>query len=428
VTPARRPGPAAVLARLAPAIALLAALAAVSAPPARADAGEGGSPAPATPPAVRAPAAIVVEPATGDVVFGRRIAQPRPIASATKLMTALLALEREPLDRRLTVVPYAASPGESTAGLRAGERLSVADLMRALLLASANEAAQTLAVRVGGSERAFVALMNRRARALGLTDTHYATPIGLDRPGNRSSVRDLVKLTLIVRRNAFFRRTTDLRRATLRTGAHERTLTNRNTVVQRWAPANGVKTGHTAQAGYVLVGSATRAGVTVVSAVLGDPSIAARDDDSLALLRYALDRYQRITVVQAGRPIGTAAVEHRDTGVPLVAARTVRRTIRRGEPVTIRLTGIPRELEGPLPARTRIGTVELRWRGHLVDRVPLVTGAAVPAPSLLDRAGAMALRTLVLLLVAAVGLGSLSLVLHLRRRREARRPEHRPVA
>jgi D-alanyl-D-alanine carboxypeptidase (penicillin-binding protein 5/6) len=377
--------------------------------------------APAAPPVVRAPAAILVEPATGDVVFDRRAAQPRPIASATKLMTALLALERLPLDRLVTVTPYAATAVESTVGLRAGERLTAADLLRALLLASANEAAETLAVRIGGTERRFVRLMNRRAQQLQLTDTHYATPIGLDRPGNRSSARDLVKLTLILRRSAFFRRVTDLSRATLQTGAQMRVVVNRNRVVQEWAPANGVKTGHTALAGYVLVGSATRRGITVVSAVLGDASEEARDADTLALLRYGLGQYRRVTVLHPGRRVATAAVEGRDQRAALVPARRVRRVIRRGERVVTRVSGLPAELAGPLPAGARVGAVELRWRGRTVDRVPLVTAQAVPEPSMVHEAGKVLGRTLLLLAVAAAALGSLRLVVVIRRRQRRRR-------
>jgi D-alanyl-D-alanine carboxypeptidase (penicillin-binding protein 5/6) len=285
------------------------------------------------PPELRAPAAILVEPATGDVVFSRNPGQRRSIASTTKLMTALLTLEHASLSREMTVVRYHAAPAESVAGLRPGERLTVADLLRALLLESANDAAATLAHDVAGSQQAFVAMMNRRARELGLTDTHYTNPIGLDEGSNRSSAADLVKLTLILRRNAFFRAVTDLPRATLRSGAHARTVFNRNLLVRAVPFVNGVKTGHTQKAGYVLVGSATRRGVTVISAVLGDPSEAARDDDTLALLRYGLRRYERAAAVQAGRRYGQAKLRYRDGHVSLVASRTVMRTIRPATPV-----------------------------------------------------------------------------------------------
>jgi D-alanyl-D-alanine carboxypeptidase (penicillin-binding protein 5/6) len=134
-------------------------------------------------------------------VLSRRADGRRAIASTTKLMTALVVLDREKLSKVVRAVPYRALPVESVAGLRPGERLTVADLVRAMLVASANDAAATLATRVGGSPERFVALMNASARSLGLRDTHFSNPIGLDEPGNYSSASDLVKLTLILRRD-----------------------------------------------------------------------------------------------------------------------------------------------------------------------------------------------------------------------------------
>ncbi|TML03260.1 MAG: D-alanyl-D-alanine carboxypeptidase, partial [Actinobacteria bacterium] len=135
--------------------------------------------------------------------------------------------------------------GESLMGLRTGERLTVADLLRGLLIVSANDAAVTLANDIAGSQKAFVRMMNRRARELGLHDTHYANPVGLDAPGNYSSAADLVKLALVLRQRAFFRATTNLATATLRSGSHVRHLVNRNDLVRTVPLVNGVKTGHT---------------------------------------------------------------------------------------------------------------------------------------------------------------------------------------
>jgi D-alanyl-D-alanine carboxypeptidase (penicillin-binding protein 5/6) len=394
-------------------LAVALALAAATVRPATAAAATTG-------PLVRAPAAILVEPATGDVVYQRNARDERPIASTTKLMTALLTLERARLGEKLTAVPYHPAPAESVIGLRAGERLTVADLMRGLLLASANDAAATLAARIGGSRARFVRLMNRRARQLGLHDTHYANPIGLDEAGNHSSAEDLVKLTLILRRNRFFRAVTNLPSATLKTGARPRTIVNRNTLVREVPAVNGVKTGHTSTAGYVLVGSATRKGITVISAVLGEPSEAARDADSLTLLRYGLGRYHRVTGVKRGRAYATAKLAHRNQRLALVATRTVRRTVRRGEHLTTRVVGAPRQVEGPLPAGARVGTIELRWRGRTVDRIALVTPRAVSDATVVERAGGLIGRTLIVLAVAAAALGSLQIVL-LRRRLQRRR-------
>ncbi|QEC49937.1 D-alanyl-D-alanine carboxypeptidase [Baekduia soli] len=376
------------------------------------------------PPAVRAPAAILVEPATGDVVFQRGAHQRRPIASTTKLMTALVTLEHASLDDVMTTVAYRAAPAESVAGFRAGEKVTVRDLLRALLVTSANDAAATLAQRVAGSRPAFVRMMNARARQLGLTDTHYDNPIGLDGPSNYSSVTDLVKLTLILRRNAFFRETTDLARVTLRSGAHPRTFPNRNMLVRTVPAVNGVKTGHTNRAGYILVGSASRDGITVVSAVLDEPSEAARDSDSLNLLRYGLDRYHLVTAVRSGQVLGHAGLAHRSEQVDLVAGTTVRRTARRGDKLVVRLSGAPTELDGPLAKGARVGTVLVVQRGRTVARIPLVTARPVDAATFLDRLRDWLDRPVTLLLLGAFALCSLYLVLLRRRavrRRQARR-------
>ena len=374
------------------------------------------------PPAVRAPSAILVEPATGDVVYQRKAQQERPIASTTKLMTALLTLERVDLDDVVTAVPYSPAAAESVVGLRAGERLTIRDLLRALLLASANDAAATLATRVAGSRPAFVRLMNSRAKALGLRQTHFANPIGLDDPSNHGSAADLVKLALILRKNAFFRETTDRPRATLRSGSRPRTIANRNLLVRDVGFVNGVKTGHTSGAGYILVGSATRDGVTVLSAVLGDPSEAARDQDTLALLRYGLRSYTVSRAVRRGQVMEQAGLRYRDGDVDLVSAGTVRRTVRRGEKLSVRLVDVPKEIEGPLPKGARVGTIAVRQRGKTVARVALLTGAAVPEATLTQRLGHFLSSTSAIVLIVALLVCSLQLVLLRRRAVRRRRP------
>jgi D-alanyl-D-alanine carboxypeptidase (penicillin-binding protein 5/6) len=328
-------------------------------------------------------------------------------------MTALLALEGIALDDVLTAPGYQAGAAESVVGLREGERMTVRDLLRALLLPSANDAAVALAQGLSGSTDAFVDEMNRRAEQLRLRDTSYANPIGLDEPGNRSSARDLVKLAIVLRRKPFFRETVDLPRVTLRSGARTRTIVNRNALVRQVPLVDGVKTGRTEQAGYVLVGSATRGGVTVVSAVLGEPSEAARDADTLALLRYGLSRYRRRTVLREGQPLRTADLRFRDEDVRLVAAETVQRVLRRGERARARVVA------APLPAGAEVGTVEVRVRGKVVERVPLVTASAVAEATLTDRvASVLARPASILLVVLLVGC---TVLLALLRRRVVRR-------
>ncbi len=378
-------------------------------------------------PRVTAPSAIAVEPATGDVVFERRATKRLPIASTTKMMTALLTVEELALDDVLAAAPYRAQPAESVLGLRSGQRMTVRDYLRALMLASANDAAQTLAQRVAGSTSAFVRMMNARARALGLKDTHFANPVGLDSSQNYSSATDLVKLALLLRENDFLRQTMDMANATVRVGGQRRTIVNRNRLVRNVAFVNGVKTGHTNSAGYILVGSATRDGITVVSAVLGDPSEAARDQDSLSLLRYATARYRVAAALKQGAHLATAKLRYRDESVDLVAERSVRRTIRRGERTFTRVRGAPSELDGPLDQGARVGTIEVRYRGKTVDRVPLVTARAVSEATAAQRLGDFLGRSGTILALSALVGCSLVLVL-LRRRITRRGPRQAGVA
>ena len=404
-------------AALGAAVALLTLVALVVAPAAPA------ATAP-KPPQVRAPAAILVEPATGDVVFQRNAGQRRGIASTTKIMTALVTVEHASLDDVMTTVDYHASPIESQAGFRAGERVTVRDLLRALLVTSANDAAATLAQRVAGSRARFVAMMNAKARQLKLGDTHFANPIGLDNEENYSTATDLVKLTLILRRNAFLRETVDLPKVTLKSGAHPRTFVNRNVLVRTIPAVNGVKTGHTNSAGYILVGSASRNGVTVVSAVLGDPSEAARDSDSLNLLKYGLSRYHVVTAVKKGQVVGRSALSHRDEHVDLVAGATVRRTARRGDRLVVTVLDAPTTIDGPLPEGARVGTITVTQRGRVVARVPLQTADAVDAATFFDRLRDWLGSPMTLVLLAAFAVCSLYLVL-LRRRAVRRRQRRR---
>lgn len=361
----------------------------------------------------------MIDADTGQVLYSRASHRRVPMASTTKLMTALLTLERARLGQLFTVVNYPATDAQSTAGLRAGERLTVSDLMRAMLLPSANEAAQTLAVRVGGSVHAFVAAMNARAQALGLTDTRYATPVGLDVPGNYSSAADLLHLAQVDMRNPFFARTVAMPSARLTTGAHPRIVINRNDLVARFPWIDGVKTGHTLQAGYVLVGAAHRSGVRLLSVVLGDPSEAARDADSLRVLRYGFSRYHAVTAVRAGERLASVPVKFAGGSVALVAPSAVVRTMPLGDQPTIVVRSLPSSISGPVPAGTREGIATVSDHGRTVARIRLVTARAVAKPTLGQRLRHYATGTVTIALLA--GLLACSLLLAILQRRVTRR-------
>ena len=301
-------------------------------------------------PHLSARAAVVVDARDGHVLYRRDPAQERPIASATKLMTALVALEELPLGREVRAVPYSPAPAESRIDLRAGERMSVADLLRALLLESANDAAETLAVRAAGSVDRFVRRMNERAREMGLRHTSFANPVGLDSPGAHSTALDLSRVARQVLRNDFLAATVDMPRARLLSGARPRILANRNRLVRAVGWVDGVKTGRTAEAGYVLVGSTSRRGARLVSVVLGAPTEAGRDADTLGLLRYGLAQYRRARPVRAGATLSTASVEYFGSReVRLVPARPLSVTVRRGQRLRT-VVRAPDQVSGPVPA------------------------------------------------------------------------------
>ncbi|NLT06744.1 MAG: D-alanyl-D-alanine carboxypeptidase [Solirubrobacterales bacterium] len=376
-------------------------------------------------------AALLVDARDGTVLLSKEPDRRAAIASTTKLMTALLTLERAELDDVFPASDYRAAPVESRIDLQPGERMRVEDLLVALMLESANDAAVALAQGISGSTAAFVAAMNERAAELGLDGTSYANPIGLDDPGNYSTATDLATLARRLLADPTFARIADLPVATLESGARPRTIDNRNRLVVEVPAVDGVKTGHTSQAGYVLVGSATSAnGAQVVSVVLGEPSEAARDADTLALLRYGLAQYRRVPALRRGEELARAAVAHRDETVPLVAARRVAVTARRDQEIVERLRA-PEELEGELAAGTRVGTVTVLRDGERVRRVALLTGTEVPGAGplrqLTHALGFPLTALAALVIVSAAGITGMTVGRrrHRRRRRERRRPRGR---
>jgi serine-type D-Ala-D-Ala carboxypeptidase (penicillin-binding protein 5/6) len=374
------------------------------------------------PPVPGADAAIVVDGRDGDVMFAKNAGERQSIASTTKLMTALLTLEGSRPREVFTAADYIAAPVESQIGLRPGERMTVRDLFVALLLESANDAAVTLAEGVSGSVGEFVADMNERAAELGLDDTSYANPIGFDDPLNYSTASDLAALTRELLRRPRFARVVDTPEADLESGSRPRTIDNRNTLVATHPFVSGVKTGHTLGAGYVLIGSAKgRGGARVISVVMGEPSEAARDADTLKLLRWGISRFRRVRVLDERRTVARADIEYFDERAAFVPARDAVLTLRVGERVRRRISA-PAEVEGPMEAGTRVGSVTVFVDGERVRRIPLVTRSDVPGAGTLRVLTSVLGVPLTVLLVIAILLGAaLAITLSRRRVRLVRR-------
>lgn len=352
----------------------------------------------------------VIDARTGDVLTSHAGNRELPIASTTKLMTAYVAMKEMPLDKIVRAQPYQAEYGESLMGLRAGQRISVRDLVYGLILRSGNDAAHTLAIAAAGSERRFVAQMNRYAAALGLSHTHYANPIGLDEKGNYSSAFDLMTLTRRLLRKPAFAKIADSRSAVLRSVDPPRRIATINELLLMAPWVTGVKTGHTFGALYVLVGSGQRRGVSLVSAVVGTWTDEERFDDSLALLEWGFSQYQRRLPVRRGQDLADPEIRYSGGRLPVRAARSLQVGVRRGQLIDVRVQA-PTEVEGPLRHGDRLGQATVFVAGRRVGSVPLLASRSVPKASAFDRARSFLADNLIPIAIAIFVILMVALVL-----------------
>jgi D-alanyl-D-alanine carboxypeptidase (penicillin-binding protein 5/6) len=296
--------------------------------------------------------------------------------------------------------------------------------MIAMLVPSADDAAEDLAYNVGGHSVArFIAMMNQGARKLGLTHTHYSTPNGLDTPGNYSSASDLVKLAgYLLERYPFFARVVDLPHAVLETGNHPRFLVSRNDLVGRVPWIHGVKTGHTSKAGYVLVAQGLRDGMTLLSAVLGTPSEAARDSSTLALLDWGYANFRLATPLAAGAVVARPTANgYSDRHAAVIAARDFSWAVPRGDHLHVRLN-VPRDLSGPIKRHARVGTATVLDGTRPVGRVRLLLERALAGLSPFTAAARFVTRpiTLAVLIVVLAAVAGLTIRGRGRRRTRSR--------
>ena len=235
-------------------------------------------------PPLRARSAILVDASTGRVLWALRPHRRRPIASTTKIMTALLALQRLPLHGLVRVDPQATQVPLVKEGLRPRERVRVWKLLYSLLLYSGNDDATALAIAAGGSRPGFLVLMNGEARRLGLSDTHFNSPSGALDSRNYSTAWDLAALARYALRDARFRRIvrTQIKRVRWNAPTYAKEYVNNNLLLRTYRGANGVKTGWTTKAGHCLVASAKRGRVELIAVVL-------RSSDTYGDARRLLD-------------------------------------------------------------------------------------------------------------------------------------------
>jgi D-alanyl-D-alanine carboxypeptidase (penicillin-binding protein 5/6) len=348
------------------------------------------APAAAAPPPVHASAYFVEDARTGEVLASSHAHEHLPIASLTKMMTVLLALEHHKLTDVVTVDKRASIVGESTINLHPGERLTVRDLIKGALIQSANDAAAALALSMAPNFATFARLMNAKATALGLHDTHFVRPDGLDVPGHYSSAADMTKLARVLMRTRFVRDTVDEKTATIAGG---RTLYTWDDLLSLFPRTIGVKTGHTNEAGWCQVAAARGPGVTVYATLLGGPTRSVRNVDLESLLIWGLAQFRVVPVIQAGRAYATAEVPYGKQPLALVAAKPLNAVARLGRPLTEKVVAAS-AVTLPVREGAVLGRVEIWERGKRRESSDLVASRTINKPGLGRRLGWYAGRTL----------------------------------
>jgi D-alanyl-D-alanine carboxypeptidase len=323
------------------------------------------------PPGVSAASAILVDGESGRVLFEQNARQERPIASITKLMTALVAVESAAsLEEEVTVLPEWTGIEGSSIYLQAGETVTLKTLLYGLLLSSGNDAAAAVAGACAGSEAAFVARMNAKAAQLGMEHTHFSDPSGLGGEDHYSTAYDMALLARACLENETVAAIVSTKSITLGT----RTFTNHNKLLWRYEGCTGMKTGYTQQAGRTLVSSAQRNGQTLVAVTLCAP-----DDwaDHAALFDYGFSAFPQATLCGQGEAVGSVPV--RGSLTPFVSAVTAREVVYplgEGETVQtqVELTGA---LQAPVEEGTVIGRLSFYLGEEQVAQTDLVAGANV---------------------------------------------------
>ena len=331
-------------------------------------------------PPLSAESYALVDLDTHRILHHRRAEKRRPVASLTKIMTVLVALEETEQGEEVTVSVAAAAQAGSELGLVPGERIEMEELLYALMLQSSNDAAVAVAEHVAGSVPRFVRRMNRRARQLGLRDTRFASPNGLDDSGY-STAADLARISAEAFAHPAFVRIarTKLREFPAPGGAPTRMIQSRNALLWLYRGAVGVKTGFTSAAGFCLVGAAERGNRRLAAVVLGAPGEAFTD--TATLLDFGFRNWRLRTLLDAGEGVDPIVVQ--GVEVPVAPAEPIVALLPRGLEPTLAVEVSP-DLTLPIARGEPVGTVSATAGGEEVGAAPLVAAAGAVSPPTLD--------------------------------------------
>ena len=326
---------------------------------------------------INAKSAILMEYSTGQVLYEKNVDEKLPEASITKIMSLLLVMEairdgKIALDDKITASEYAASMGGSQIWLEPGEVMTVDELLRATVIASANDATVALAEAVAGSEEGFVAMMNAKAKELGMTGTNFVNSYGLDAEGHLTTAHDVAIMSCELIKHELIRKYTTVWSDSLRGGESE--LVNTNKLIRYYDGAFGLKTGTTSKAGSCLSATAEREGLTLVAVVLGSPTSKDRFNGARKLLDYGFANYSYKEVVADTSGFYNVPVKK---GTIKQVVPTVKEgfpvLLKKGEEGGITQTfELESELTAPIKAGDTIGYVHISHNNNEIGVIPIV--------------------------------------------------------
>jgi len=343
---------------------------------------------------VNSKASVLMEAETGKILHEHNAHEKLAPASVTKVMTMLLiyeALSQEKIkwDDVVTTSAHAASMGGSQIFLEAGEQQTVRDLVKSIVIASANDASVAMAEFVAGSEDAFVSAMNNKAKALGMENTNFVNSCGLDAPGHLTTAHDIALMSreLIIKYPDVFKyATTRLDKITHKTarGEEEFGLTNTNKLIRNYTGATGLKTGSTSEAMYCISATAEKEGMQLISVILGAPDPGVRFDSAMKLLDFGYANFALIAKEEAGTPMGEIRVYKGIVeNTPVVIKEQTNMLAPKGKHVELAGEVVINEaLVAPVEAGQLAGEVIYTWEGEEVGRSQLIV------PEEISRAGA----------------------------------------
>lgn len=339
------------------------------------------------------PSAILCEASTGQVIFEKNADERRPVASVNKVMTILLTLEavdegRVSLEDQVTVSPRAASMGGSQAFLDAGERYKLSELLKTVIVASANDSAVALAEHLAGTEESFVQLMNTRAEELGLTNTHYANCTGLPAQEHYTTARDVAKLSAQLDLHPIYYRYSTIWMDEIKhRGGRVTSLTNTNRLIRFYPGCDGYKTGSTNEARYCVSATAKKEGMRLIAVVLGTPAGQTRFDEARAMLEYGFANVQLVTPIAQGQALDMTVpvrLGGRDE-VSVLSGGTCSLLERRGEKNALSLeAALVEKVNAPVYAGDVLGEIRVKRGDEVVAVVPAVAGEDVQLPGMVD--------------------------------------------